>query len=211
MLFRSGVVSNVRIKVEVVEGVTTSKPVDMCYGGQPVAPTEMFRLTALEKDESTRIIAAGGNTLQPVNGVPIKNYQHAGPVFKMDFTLPGVFDVTSTGELKRDYSIKFRVDFFTNLGNFVNSTSYTLKAKEVQSYITPASELTLYLEWVAPEDYPVSTKGKKIGTGPYISKFDYKVVGAYVAKESDAGEDTDEIKKNDTFTRTFGFKRAKKR
>ena len=207
----TGVVSNVRIKVQVVDGVTTSKPVEMCYGGQPVNPTEMFRLTALEKDESTRIIAAGGSTLQPVSGVPVKNYQHAGPVFKMDFTLPGVFDVTSTGDLKRDYSIKFRVDFFTNLGNFVNSTSYTLKAKEVQSYITPASELTLYLEWVAPEDYPVSSKGKKIGTGPYISKFDYKVVGAYVAKESDKGEDTDDIKKNDTFTRTFGFKRAKKR
>ena len=207
----TGVVSNVRVKVEVVEGVTTSKPVEFSYGGLPVNPAEMFRLTAIEKDESTRIIAAGGSTLQPVNSAPIKNYQHAGPVFKMYFTLPGVFDETALGDPKRDYSIKFHVDFFTNLGTFVNSTSYTIRAKDVWSYITPASELTLYLEWVAPEDYPVSSKGKKIGTGPYISKFDYKVVGAYVAKESDAGEDTNDIKKNDTFTKTFGFKRAKKR
>ena len=128
----------------------------------------------------------------------------------MDFTLPGVFDVTSAGDLKRDYAIKFRVDFFSNLGTFVNSTSYTLKAKDVQSYITPASELTLYLEWVAPEDYPVSSKGKKIGTGPYISKFDYKVTGAYVAQTADKDDDKDDIRKTDTFTKTFGFKRAKK-
>ena len=207
----TGVVSNVRIKVEVVEGVTTSKPVNMCYGGQPVNPTEMFRLTAVDKDASTKIIAAGGSTLETVNSTPIKNYQHAGPVFKMDFTLPGVFDVTSAGDLKRDYAIKFRVDFFTNLGTYVNSTSYTLKAKDVQSYITPASELTLYLEWVAPEDYPVSSKGKKIGTGPYISKFDYKVTGTYVAQTADKDDNKDDIRKTDTFTKTFGFKRAKKR
>ena len=71
-------------------------------------------------------------------------------------------------------------------------------------------DIRLYLEWTAPEDYPASSDGKKIGTGPYIAKFNTEVSGAYVAKVPDKGDNMVEIKDKDTFTRTFGFRRLKK-
>ena len=206
----SGNIKGVKVEVKVVNNVTTSGLVDTCYGGYRPLPGENFRLSLNDKDDAAKVIAAGDNNMHAVTSMPIPNYRHAGPVFKIEVTLPEVDLKTSMDEYKRDYTIAFELALFNNIGSFVNRTKYKFNTSSVREYITASNTLTLYLEWTAPEDYPASSDGKKIGTGPYIAKFNTEVNGVYVAKTPDKGDNKVEIKDKDTFTRTFGFRRLKK-
>ena len=78
----------------------------------------------------------------------------------------------------------------------------------LKDYITTSSTLTLYLEWCAPEGTPLSGEGKKIGSGPYIAKFDMSAKGYYNAQSPDDGDNLDTKYRNVTSTKTFGFRRA---
>lgn len=206
----SGNIKGVKVEVKVVNNVTTSGLVDTCYGGYRPLPGENFRLSLNDKDDAAKVIAAGDNNMHAVTSMPVPNYRHAGPVFKIEVTLPEVDLKTSMDEYKRDYTIAFELALFNNIGSFVNRTKYKFNTSTVREYITASNTLTLYLEWTAPEDYPASSDGKKIGTGPYIAKFNTEVNGVYVAKTPDKGDNKVEIKDKDTFTRTFGFRRLKK-
>lgn len=202
----TGSVSGVRFSITDLNGVTVSRSADsVYYGGQPIAADENFRLTAENKDGETVIVASGNGTMHDVFSSPIKNYRHAGPVFMIEVTLP-IRD--TIGVINREYDIKLELDIFNNMGSFVNRTNYKFKSSQVEEFISASSTLTLYLEWCAPEDYPASSTGKKIATGPYIAKFSTEAKGEYIS-EAPEYDDSD-MSGSDTFTKTFGFRRVKR-
>lgn len=202
----TGSVSGVRFSITDLNGVTVSRSADsVYYGGQPIAADENFRLTAENKDGETVIVASGNGTMHDVFSSPIKNYRHAGPVFMIEVTLP-IRD--TVGIINREYDIKLELDIFNNMGSFVNRTNYKFKSSQVEEFISASSTLTLYLEWCAPEDYPASSTGKKIATGPYIAKFSTEAKGEYIS-EAPEYDDSD-MSGSDTFTKTFGFRRVKR-
>ena len=207
----TGSVSNIRFTITAVDGVTKSRsPDSIYYGGIPLDPNVNFRLTTLNKNDETVVIAEGDSKLHDVFGTPIRGYRSAGPKFMIEIALPDVLDKTELGEAKRDYKVNLEMDVFSNLGHYVNKATYSFMSSAMQEYISAASTLTFYLEWCAPEDYPVSASGKKIGTGPYIAKFNTEAKSDYLPAKADEGDRTEALKDSDTFTRTFGFRRAKK-
>lgn len=206
-----GSISNIKFSISMDSPVAKGKNSDsVYYGGLPLNANENFRLTAKTKDSATVVIASGESKLHDVFSAPIKDYTSAGPVFVIEIELPDVRDSTEMGEPKRNYDISLDVDLFSNLGAFVNNANYKFTSSQVMDFISAASTMTLYLEWCAPEDYPVSSDGKKIGTGPYIAKFSTKASSDYLPKTPDKEDRTERFKKSDTFTKTFGFKRSKK-
>ena len=212
-----GSVSKVKFTISMLEGVSRGHRRDsVYYGGMPIASNESFRLTAVNKAGETVIIAAGEHKLHDVFSNPIANYRHAGPVFMIEVALPEVRDSTdgTPREALRNYDLNLQADIFNNMGAYVNNTSYSFTSASVMDFISASSTLTLYLEWCAPEDYPMSASGKKIGTGPYIAKFNTEAKSPFQASKvtsSDGKEyNTDTVKGSDTFTKTFGFRRMRK-
>ena len=206
----TGSVSKIKFTITTVDGVTKSRNANaMYYGGVPMDPNVNFRLTTLNKNDETVVVAEGNSKLHDVISSPMRNYVHGGPVFMVEIALPDVLDKTELGEAKRDYDVKLEMDIFNNMGSYVNKATYSFKSSQLQEYISASSTLTLYLEWCAPEDYPKSADGKKIGTGPYIAKFNTKAKSEYLPQKADEGDRTETFKDSDTFTRTFGFRRAK--
>ncbi len=207
----TGTVSNIKFTITAVDGVTKSRsPDSIYYGGIPLDPNVNFRLTTLNKNEETIVLAEGDSKLHDVFSAPIRGYRNAGPTFMIEIALPDVLDKTELGEAKRDYKVNLEMDVFSNLGSYINKATYSFMSSAMQEYISAASTMTLYLEWCAPEDYPVSSTGKKIGTGPYIAKFNTEAKSDYLPAKADDGDRTEALKDSDTFTRTFGFRRAKK-
>ncbi len=208
----TGSVSNIKFTITTVDAVTKSRsPDSIYYGGIPLDPDVNFRLSSLNDNEEMVVIAEGNSKLHDVaTRTPIRGYRHAGPVFKIEVALPDVLDSTVLGEPKRDYEIKLELDIFSNLGNFVNRATYSTTSSALKEFISVGSTMTLYLEWCAPVDYPMSSEGKKIGTSPFIAKINTSAQSDYLPQVPDEDEDrTEALKDTDTFTRTFGFRRVK--
>ena len=94
---------------------------------------------------------------------------------------------------------------FDNLGQFINTQEIRIDPEMVRQSISPDGVMHLSLEWLAHDgEAPKSKKGKKIGTGAYISKFNFK------ASETNVKSQETKTTKDDT-TKTFGFKRAKRK
>ena len=205
-----GVVSNVKIKVSMPEHLVTGNK-EGAYNGAILTKDQSFRLSVKDKSENELVIAEGNGKLNPVKTVPVSNYVHGGAVFQIDLTLPQVLENTISGEAKRDYKLKLEIDLFTNLGSYINKVTYNFSLSELKEYISANSTLTLYLEWCSVDGAPVSEKGKKIGTGAYIARYDITTKGDYVAKQPDDGDKTSAKKKNVSGTMSFGFRRELKK
>ena len=205
-----GVVSNVKIKVSMPEHLVTGNK-EGAYNGAILTKDQSFRLSVKDKSENELVIAEGNGMLNPVKTVPVSNYVHGGAVFQIDLTLPQVLENTISGEAKRDYKLKLEIDLFTNLGSYINKVTYNFSLSELKEYISANSTLTLYLEWCSVDGAPVSEKGKKIGTGAYIARYDITTKGDYVAKQPDDGDKTSAKKKNVSGTMSFGFRRELKK
>ena len=205
-----GVVSNVKIKVSMPEHLVTGNK-EGAYNGAILTKDQSFRLSVKDKSENELVIAEGNGKLNPVKTVPVSNYVHGGAVFQIDLTLPQVLENTISGEAKRDYKLKLEIDLFTNLGSYINKVTYNFSLSELKEYISANSTLTLYLEWCSVDGAPVSEKGKKIGTGAYIARYDITTKSDYVAKQPDDGDKTSAKKKNVSGTMSFGFRRELKK
>ena len=206
-----GRITKAKFKVDVVRPEILGGQENF-YAGEKLPVNQHFRLSLKDKDNANLLIAAGGHKLQKVEGsVPVANYGHRGPVFKLEITLPDVMSTTQLGEMKRNYEVSLSLDLFSNTGTYVNSTSFKFNPLDYANYITSAnSSLVFYLEWCAPDDYPLSSENKKIATGPYISKFTAKIKGKYIAATPDSDDDNKAINANESITKTFGFRRVKK-
>lgn len=206
----AGKITKAKFRVSVLQPITTVNPIN-AYGGQKLAPNENFRLSLKNKNNETMVVASGDRKLAKVESQPIANYEHAGPVFKIEVVMPDVLEKTELGEAKREYEVALAADFYNSTGTYANSTSFKFNPMDYADYISAAeSSLTFYLEWCVPGDAPVSAEGKKIGTGSYIAKFGAKAKGKYVAKTPDSEDNTKAYNANESITKTFGFRRIKK-
>ncbi len=202
----TGVIENVRFKVKSDVAVTKTKKDAAPYGGETLDLDEHFRLS-LSSENGETIIAAGKDKLEKVKAKTVTNYEFGGPVFNIDVTLPEVLDKTEGGEYKRDYTLKLNLQIYNNLGGFVNEMSYQFKLSDYMDYVSANNVISLHLEWCAPEGAPVSKDDRKIGTGPYIGKFNFGAVALYVAENPDEGDSKTPIKGSSSSTVTFGYRR----
>ncbi|WP_073229839.1 glycoside hydrolase family 9 protein [Fibrobacter sp. UWEL] len=145
-----------------------------------------------------------------------------GPVFNITIVIPSASLAGTTKTYFYDYEMNIAADVYDNLGQFINNQKIKINAASfnvLRNYVNENGEIKLSLEWIAKDgDAPVSVDGKKIGTGPYIAKFDFKATSTCTetvdSKLRDDGLSCvqgDRKKESDSKTRTFGFKRNKKR
>ena len=178
------------------------------YGMFQPGSGEYFRISAV-KDGREQLASLVNNAIV-LDGMSVDSlsYRHSGPVFKIDITLPTVLMTdTANGELANKYSVEvnFSVDVFDNLGQFINTQEINIDAATVREIISPDGIVHLNLEWLAHDgEAPESKAGKKIATGAYISKFKFK------ARETNVKTQETTSTSDDT-TKTFGFKRAKRK
>ena len=143
-----------------------------------------------------------------------------GPVFNITVVIPSASLTGTTKDYFYDYDMSMAVDVYDNLGQFINNQNIKIKTasfNELRKYLNENGEIKLSLEWIAKDnDAPVSVDGKKIGTGPYIAKFDFKAT-SYCTENVDGKTREDGLscqvgnreKETDSKTKTFGFKRNK--
>lgn len=147
-------------------------------------------------------------------------YGAMGPTFKIAVIIPAATLAGNAKPYFYDYEISIAVDVYDNLGQFINnqhikisSTSFNM----LRNYVNESGEINLNLEWKSKDGQaPVSANGKKIATGPYIAKFDFKAT-SYCTENVDGKTREDGLsceigrdeKETDTKTKTFGFKRMK--
>ena len=148
-------------------------------------------------------------------------YGARGPVFQIRVVIPSAALSGTTKEFFYDYEMTIAMDVYDNIGQFINNQKIKINASSfnvLRNYINENGEIVLNLEWLAKDgDAPVSVDGKKIATGPYIAKFDFKATSYCTetvdGKFRDDGLSCEEgrnAKETDTKTKTFGFKRKKK-
>lgn len=145
-----------------------------------------------------------------------------GPVFNITVVIPSAALAGNTKAFFYDYEMNIVADVYDNLGQFINNQIIKINTASfnvLRSFIDENGEIKLGLEWVAKDgDAPVSVDGKKIGTGPYIAKFDFKAT-SYCTETVDGKTREDGLscqvgknaKETDSKTKTFGFKRNKNR
>lgn len=202
----TGEIEKVKFKVK-MESSVTKKDYDLdFYGGKTPTEEEHFRLSVANAS-GEKIIASGSDELEKVDMAPIKDYNPAGPVFKLDITLPEVHDKTELGEYKRHYRLELGLMLYNNQGSFVSKMSYQFDLDELLEYVSANNVLTLYLEWCSPEEAPVSFEGRKIGSGAYIAKFDFEAKAMYVAEHPDEGDTKKPIYADRSSVISFGFRR----
>ncbi len=200
----SGDASNTRFKVTMETGFSKSTGDASVYGNFPPEPDEAFRIS-YKKDDSETI----GTLMDGILTVGSKNigsdYAHGGPTFDLEISLPVLLmtDSVSGGDLY-DVSVKFSFSVYDNMGQFINKQTVSIEPNTVRKVAAEDGTLRLSLEWLAQDgDAPISAAGKKIATGAYIAKFDFKSTATNVRTG-------DVQKSSDDATKTFGFKRAKR-
>lgn len=202
----TGVIDNVKFKVKMESSVTKKDNDIEPYAGQKLSEEEHFRLS-VANSSGEKVIASGSETLEKVDMSVAKDYKHAGPVFKLDITLPEVHDKTELGEYKRHYRIDIALMLFNNQGSYVNEMNYQFDLDELIEFVSANNVLTLYLEWCSKEEAPVSLEGRKVGSGAFVAKFDFEAKALYVAEHPDEGDNRKPIKANKSSMVTFGFRR----
>lgn len=204
-----------RFKVSMEQAVTQVKQGQAFYTPE-TQPTdkEVFRLTVVGNNGKESIV--DGNTI----GVPLDaTYTHGGPVFQLDISMAAAMMGGKTQKYLYDMMLSIEMNLYDNLGQFIANKTFKMDFAENTQWRDAISEdgiLHLNLEWVAHDGTaPVSDKGRKLGTGAYISKFDFTAVKTCtedVNEEEEGGikcKIGQKDKTTDNTTKTFGFKRSK--
>ena len=203
----TGAAGNIKFEVTLANGVTKANGNEFSYSAFPPAQDEAFRITVLKegKEYFTNIM---NNILMATTNAADNSYLHAGPVFGIEITLPSALILDTLGgevALVNLIDVKFSIEVFDNMGQFINSETITINGETVRKVISDDGVIRMNLEWLAHNgEAPISSKGKKIGTGAYIAKFTFK------AKETNTKTQQKSSSSDDT-TKAFGFKRAKKK
>ena len=204
----SGAMGKIKFEVILANRVTRSTGDVSGYGSFQPAAGEYFRISALK--DGKEHLANLNDGLLSINGAVVDSlsYRHSGPTFLVNISLPTALAMdTADGTIanKFDLEVSFSIDVFDNLGQFINTQEIRIDPESIRKTISSDGVLHLSLEWLAHDgEAPESKKGKKIGTGAYISKFNFK------ASETNVKSQETKTTKDDT-TKTFGFKRAKRK
>ena len=207
-----------KFRVTLAHSVTQPSSVEH-YAGTQVSDKEVFRATVINQDGTETLMGLEDGVLAATGTVLDTNiYKHAGPQFIVEMTIPSALLTDDFGNPLFDFDIKFTMDLYDNLGQFIARQDVSLNLKEIgYDKVSDDGVLRLNMEWMAKDGSPKSRKGRKLGTGAYIAKFDFESKATYVAETSTAQEDGpayekgDVIKTTDNTTKTFGFKRAKRK
>ncbi len=207
-----------KFRVTLAENVTTPTR-ELPYVGTAVNPGEIFRATIMNANGTETLTNLVDGSVVPTSVALDTNiYKHAGPQFIVEITMPSALQTDDFGKPIFDFDIRFTMDVYDNLGQFIAKQDVRMNMKDIgYDKITEDGVLRLNLEWMAPDGAPASKSGKKLGTGAYIAKFDFKSKATYVADNPTTNEDGsssykkgDVISTTDNTTKTFGFKRIKR-
>ena len=210
-----------KTKFNVTLAHNVTKPTaDVPYAGMPVAAGEIFRATIIKNDGTETLMSFKDGELATTGVVLDTNiYKHAGPQFIVEITMPSAQQTDEFGKPLFDFDIMFSMDVYDNLGQFIADKDVRLKLKDIgYDMIAEDGVLRINMEWLAPDGSPTTKTGRKLGTGAYIAKFDFVSKATYVADDTSAVQEEgnsykkgDVIKTTDNTTKTFGFKRAKRK
>ena len=207
-----------KFNVVLVHNVT--KPsADVPYTGAPASAGEVFRATIIKTGGNEALMTLKDGVLSATGIVLDTNlYKHAGPQFIVEITMPSALQTNDLGQPLFDFDIKFSVDVYDNLGQFITKQNVRLNMNDIgYDMISEDGVLRVNMEWMAPDGAPTTKTGRKLGTGAYIAKFDFLSKATYTAEstpvqgESSNYKKGDIIKTTDNTTKTFGFKRAKRK
>lgn len=205
-----------RFKVTMAQPVTQINETMPLYtiATQP-AEGEIFRLTVVNYDGTESIVDANYNIGTPLG----TDYAHGGPVFQIKISMPAAQMEGNATQYLYDMKISIKANLYDNLGQFIVDKSINIDFATNPAWrdaIAEDGSLNLNLEWVAHNGAaPVSASGKKLGTGAYISKFDFKATKICTEDFEEEDGISCKVGQNssdaDNTTKTFGFKRGKKR
>ena len=204
-----------RFSVAMVQPVAqTKKGIPLYTPETQPAHNDIFRLTVLNADNTESIVNLNNNTIGMRLGA---EYVHGGPLFLIKVFVPAA--QTGGNKQKYLYDIKLSVDahIYDNIGQYIAQKKFNIDFGENPAWREAIAEdgtLYLNLEWlVHNEAAPRSEKGKFLGTGAYIAKFDFNATQTCTEDTEGDGEIQCKIgskeKTSDEATKTFGFKRVK--
>ena len=204
----TGAAGSTKFTVTLVNSITHSNGNPNSYGIYTPAKDEPFRISVVKDGQETILDRTNDDMLAISGKIIDANYQHAGPVFDIEITLPSALmkdTLNGITSFINNIDVKFSIDVFDNMGQFINSQSININAETVRNITSDDGIIHLNLEWLAHDgEAPISKSGKKIATGAYIAKFDFK------ASEENIKTHEKSTTKDNT-TKTFGFKRTKKK
>jgi hypothetical protein len=132
--------------------------------------------------------------------------------------MPSALQTDDQGNPLFDFEIKFTMNVFDNIGQFIAKQDVRIDMKDIgYDKISNDGVLRVNMEWMAHNGAPKSNRGRAIGTGAYIAKFDFESKATYVsavetAKDNgSAYKQGDVIKTTDDAIKTFGFKRSRRK
>ena len=201
--------------------VAMSQPLAQIKKGSPLyssgtqpAKSEIFRLTVLSADNTESLVNFENNAIgQRLD----TDYAHGGPLFLIKIYIPAAQIKGKEQKYLYDMNFSVNVHIYDNIGQYIAEQVISINFEENPAWREAIAEdgtLYLNLEWlVHDESAPRSEKGKFLGTGAYIAKFNFNAT--QTCTEDSEGEDEiqckigDKEKISDEVTKTFGFKRAK--
>ena len=197
----------------------TKFPNEEPYVGAPVSDNEVFRATIINMDGTESLMNLNDGKLS-ATGIVLNPdiYKHAGPQFIVEITMPSALQTDDQGHPLFDFEIKFRMNIFDNLGQFIVKQDVRINMKDIgYDMISEDGVLRVNMEWTARNGAPTTQSGRKLGTGAYIAKFDLESKAQYVSAVETARDNGsayklgDVVKTADKVTRTFGFKRSRRK
>ena len=207
-----------KFKVTLADNVT--KPTaEVPYAGTAVGANETFRATIKNMDGTETLMNLVDGAMVPTaTKLDANIYKHAGPQFIIEITMPSALQTDEFGKPLFDFDIRFTMNVYDNLGQFITKQDVRMDLKAIgYDKISEDGVLRIDMEWMAPGGAPATKTGRKLGTGAYIAKFDFVSKATYVAETSTAQDDGpaykkgEVIKTTDNTTKTFGFKRSKRK
>lgn len=202
-------------KVTLENDITQPSTTVIPYNGVMPTDSEHFRLTVLNQNQEIPLAKGKGKLKSAFGEAPYDTakYKHGGPTFEIEANIPSALTLVSNVNAW-NFEIAFEVFLYDNLGQFINSASYSFLLSDIgYDKVSIDGKLPLRLEWLSQDGVaPVSESGKKIGTGPYIARFNLKSNASYMVdpvNEEDTYKKGDKLKVKEQKTSTFGFRRLK--
>jgi len=208
-----GEIEDVRFRVKMAEGVSTTAKGDDLFAGNMPEKDEDFRLSVLSGSEET-LIANGKKKLTPYSSMlsyDTAAYKHGGPVFNIDVEMPILLQKDSLDNFAWKAHIAFTLDIYTNMGAHVTQTEYEFDLDEIGiDKLSADGTIHLKLEWLPHDGNPAAANGRAIATGPYVSKFIFHTKEVAIAPTANKKHRAGTVKKQNKEKRiSMGYRRIK--